>query len=131
MPRWVHRGWPETIPNNIHKEVTYHPTQRQMKLLSLRDPIKSRMRQYTTQTCSSGPDDRFFTDIGGGYHLGAVNFRSDHSSSFPSIILHFPLISPPSLQLCQPFDHLAKPHSTSIDRKGPIASGFQPLVFYR
>jgi hypothetical protein len=25
----------------------------------------------------------------------------------------------------------AKPHMTSIDRKGPIASGFQPLVVYR
>jgi hypothetical protein len=38
---------------------------------------------------------------------------------------------PPSLQLCQPFDHLAKPHMTSIYRKGPIASGFQQLIFYR
>jgi hypothetical protein len=43
----------------------------------------------------------------------------------------FPLIASPGLQLCQPFNHLAKPHRTSIDRKGPIASGFQPLVFYR
>jgi hypothetical protein len=34
-----------------------------------------------------------------GYHLGALNFRSDHSSSFPSSILHFPLIAPPSLIL--------------------------------
>jgi hypothetical protein len=33
------------------------------------------------------------TDIGGGYHLGALNFRSDHSSSFPSSILPFPLIA--------------------------------------
>jgi hypothetical protein len=70
-------------------------------------------------------------DTGRGYHLEALNFRSYHSSSFPSIILPFPLIAPPDLQLCQPFDHLAKPHWTSIDRKGPIVSGFQPLVFYR
>jgi hypothetical protein len=69
-------------------------------------------------------------DSGGGYHLGALNIRSDHSPSFPSSILHFPLIAPPGL-LCQSFDHLAKPHRTSIDRKGPITSGFQPLVFYR
>jgi hypothetical protein len=62
---------------------------------------------------------------------GAQNFRSDHSHSFPSSILHFPLIAPPGLQLCQPFDLLAKPHRTSIDRKGPIVSGFQPLIFYR
>jgi hypothetical protein len=32
---------------------------------------------------------------GGGYHLGALNIRSDHSSSFPSSILHFPLIAHP------------------------------------
>jgi hypothetical protein len=99
MPRWTHRGWPDTILYNIHKEVSYHPTHRHMKLLSLWDPIKTRMRQYTTQTCSSGPNDRSLIDIGRGYHLGAPNFRSDHSSSFPSSILHFPLIAPPGLIL--------------------------------
>jgi hypothetical protein len=66
-----------------------------------------------------------------GYHLGALNIRPDHSPSFPSSIIHFSQIAPPGLQLCQPFDHLAKPHRTSIDRKGPIASGFHPLIFYR
>jgi hypothetical protein len=70
------------------------------------------------------------TNTGMGYHLGALNFRSDHSSSFPSSILPFPLIAPPGLQLCQYLDYLAKPHRTSIDRKGPIMSGFQPLDFY-
>jgi hypothetical protein len=54
-------------------------------------------------------------DTDGGYHLEALNFRSYHSSSFPSSILPFPLIAPPGLQLCQPFNHLAKPHRTSID----------------
>jgi hypothetical protein len=58
------------------------------------------------------------------YHIIPLPF-------LPSSILHFPLIAPPGLQLCQPFDHLAKPHRTFIDRKGPIASGFHPLVFYR
>jgi hypothetical protein len=38
---------------------------------------------------------------------------------------------PPGLQLDQPFNYLAKPHKTSIDRKSPIVSEFQPLVFYR
>jgi hypothetical protein len=79
----------------------------------------------------TGPDDQFLTDTGGGYHLGAANFRSDHSHFFPSSILHFPLIAPPGHQLCQSFDPLAKPHRTFIDRKGPIMSGFQPLNFYR
>jgi hypothetical protein len=54
-------------------------------------------------------------DTGGGYHLKALNIRSDHSSSFPSSILHFPLIAPPGFQLCQPFDHFTKPYRTSID----------------
>jgi hypothetical protein len=63
-------------------------------------------------------------NTGGGYHLEALNIRSDHSLSFTSSILHFPLIVPPGLQLCQPFDHFAKSHMTSIDRKGPIATGF-------
>jgi hypothetical protein len=74
---------------------------------------------------------RALIDIGGGYRLGAPNIISDHSPSFPSSILYFPLITPPCLQLCQSFDHLAKPHRTSIDRNGPIVSRFQPLVFYR
>jgi hypothetical protein len=42
----------------------------------------------------------------------------------------FSLIAPPGLQLCQPFDHPAKPHRTFINSKGPITSRFQPLVFY-
>jgi hypothetical protein len=67
---------------------------------------------------------RALTDTGRSYHLGAPNFRLDHSPSFPSSILHFLLITPLGLQLCQSFDHLAKPHRTSIDRKSPIMSGF-------
>jgi hypothetical protein len=38
MPRWTHRGWPDTIPYNIHKEVGYRPTRRHMKLLNLGIP---------------------------------------------------------------------------------------------
>jgi hypothetical protein len=39
------------------------------------------------------------TNTGGGYHLGALNFSSDHSSSFPSSILPFSQIAPPGLIL--------------------------------
>jgi hypothetical protein len=63
-----------------------------MKLLSLRDPKKSRMHQYTTQTCSLGPDDRSLTDTGGGYHLGASNMKTYFSPTFPSGILYNPLV---------------------------------------
>jgi hypothetical protein len=112
MPRRTHRGWPDSISYNIHKEVRYRPTLWHMNLLSLRDPIISRMRQYTPQTYSLGPDDRSSTNIGGGYHLGAPNFRSDHSSSSPSSILHFPLIAPPGLQLCHSINYSSLQHST-------------------
>jgi hypothetical protein len=37
---------------------------------------------------------RALTDTGRGYHLGAPNIRSDHSPSFLSSILYFPLIAP-------------------------------------
>jgi hypothetical protein len=70
-------------------------------------------------------------DTGGGYHLEAKNIGSGHSPSFPSSTLHFPLITPPGLQLCHSFDHLTKPHRTYIDKEGPIVSRFQPLIFYR
>jgi hypothetical protein len=132
MPRWTHHGWPMHYPI-LHPSSTvgYLSSERHMKILSLWDPIKSCICQYTTQTCSSRPDDRSLTDTGEGYHFEALNFRSDHSCSFSSRILPFPLFSLLGLQLFQSFDHLAKPHRTSIDRKGSIASGFQPIVFYR
>jgi hypothetical protein len=38
IPRRTHRGWPDTIPYNIHKEVGYRPTRRHVKLLSLGIP---------------------------------------------------------------------------------------------
>jgi hypothetical protein len=125
MPRWTKHGWPMHYPDvRPIGMVGWLPSQQHTKLLSLWDLIKSCMRQYTTQTCSPRPDNRSLINSGGGYHLGALNFRSDHFPSFPSSILHFFLIAPPDLQLYQPFDHFAKLHRTSTDRKGPITSGF-------
>jgi hypothetical protein len=62
--------------------------------------------------------------------LFALKENDIHRYSKPED-LYFFLIAPSSLQLCQPFDHFAKLYKTSIDRNGPIASGFQPLIFYR
>jgi hypothetical protein len=42
---------------------------------------------------------RTLIDTGEGYHLEAPNIRSDHSPSFPSSILYFPLIAPLGLIL--------------------------------
>jgi hypothetical protein len=132
MPRWTYHGWPKHYPI-IHpwSEVRYRPTPQHTNLLSfgipnvLYAPVQFKCLFIWTQPT------RALTDTGGDYDLEAPNIISDHALSFPSSILHFPLIAPPGLQLCQPFDHLAKPHRTSIDRKGPIVSGFQPLDFYR
>jgi hypothetical protein len=52
-------------------------------------------------------------NIGGGYHLGALNFISDHSPSFPSNILHFPLTAPPNLQLNHSINCSSSQHSKS------------------
>jgi hypothetical protein len=108
----------------------YRPTHRHIKLLSLGIPCPICISTFKCFFIWAQPT-RPLTDTDGGYHLGALNFRSDHPSSFPFSILLFPLIAPPGLQLCQDLDHPAKPHRTSIDRNGPIASGFQPLDFYR
>jgi hypothetical protein len=42
---------------------------------------------------------RALIDTSRSYHLEALNIRSDHSPSFPSSILHFPLIAPTGLIL--------------------------------
>jgi hypothetical protein len=131
MPRRTHRGWPDTIPYNIHKEVGYRSTQRHAKLISLGIPYVPYALLHFKYVFIQTQLMRTLNDTGGGYHLEALNIRSDHSSPFPSSILYFLLITPPDLQLYQAFDHLAKPHSTSIDRKRPIMRGFQPLDFYR
>jgi hypothetical protein len=131
MPRQTHHGWPDTIPYNIHKEVEYRPTRWHAKILSLGIPYVLYASVHFKCLFIWTQPTHALNDTGGRYHLGAPNIRSDHSSSFSSSILHFPLIALPSLQLCQPFDYLAKLDRTSIDRKGPIVSGFQPLAFYR
>jgi hypothetical protein len=77
-----------------------------------------------TQTCSSGPDDRSLTDTGEGYHLRAPNFRSDHSSFLPIQYSPFSPNCPVRSPIVPTFDHFAKPHMTSINRKGPIMSRF-------
>jgi hypothetical protein len=100
MPWRTHRGWPEHYPNvHLWSMVGCHPTQRPLKLLSLRDRKKSQMRQYTTQTCSPGPEDRSFINLGRDYHLGAPNLRSRPVSTFLSSIHHFSLVAPPGVQL--------------------------------
>jgi hypothetical protein len=67
------------------------------KILGLRDPIKSRMCQYASQTCPPGPDDRSLTDMGGGFHLRAPNLTSDHSQPSHSVSSTSLYLIPPGL----------------------------------
>jgi hypothetical protein len=68
-----------------------------------------------------------------GYHLGASNFRSDHSPSFPSSILCFPLITPPSLQLCHSINYSSSQHSNpELGYKSPKSHEWNlTLDFYQ
>jgi hypothetical protein len=106
MPRRTHRGWPNTIPYNIHKEVRYHPTRWHTKLLSLGIPYVSYASVHFKCLFIWTQPTRALNDTGKGYHLGAPNFRSNHSSFFPSSILHFPLIALLGLQLCHSINYL-------------------------
>jgi hypothetical protein len=53
-------------------------------------------------------------DTAGAYHLGAPNFRLDHSYSFPSSILQFPLISPLGLQLNHSINYSRSQHTNLV-----------------
>jgi hypothetical protein len=111
MPRRIHRGWPDTIPYNIHKEVGYRPTRRYMKLLSLGIPYVPYALVHFKCLFNKAQLTRALIDTGRGYHPGASNIRSNHSSSFPSSILHFSLIAPSSFQLCHSINYSSSQHS--------------------
>jgi hypothetical protein len=51
-------------------------------------------------------------DTGGGYHLDALNIRSDHFSSFSSSILYFSLIALSGLILNHSIIYFSSQHST-------------------
>jgi hypothetical protein len=132
MPRWIHRGWSDTISYNIHKEAGYRPTQRHVKLLSLGIPYVPYASVHFKCLFIRIQPTRALNNTGGGYHLGALNFRSDHSSSFPSSILHFLLIAPPGLQLCHFINYSSSQHSIfEPGHKSPKSREWsQPLDFY-
>jgi hypothetical protein len=130
MPRRTHRGWPDTIPYNIHKEVGYRPTRRHAKLFSLGIPYVPYAPVHFN-ACSSG-----LNRCGLNWHRRGLQPWSSEYQIRPLILLpiQYSLFSPnyPARSPIMPtIRSFAKPHRTSLDRKGPIASGFQPLVFYR
>jgi hypothetical protein len=83
-------GGPNTIPMSSVKYSGVSPNSAIVEATKFVGPLKPRMRQYTTHSCSLGPDDRSSIDTGGGYHLGALNLTSDHSQHSHPVFPTFP-----------------------------------------
>jgi hypothetical protein len=134
MPRRTHRGWPMHYPIvHLLGIVGLLPSQRHMMLLSLGIPyVPYASVQFKCSFIRTQPT-RALIDTGGGYHLGAPNFRSDHSHSFPSSILHFPLIAPPGLILNHSMNYSSSQHSNlEPGYKSPKSREWNlPLDFYQ
>jgi hypothetical protein len=133
MPRRTHRGWPNTIAYNIHKEARYRPTRWHTKLLSLENPYVPYASVHFKCLFIQTQPMQALNGTGVGYYLRAPNIISDHSSSFPSNILHFSLIAPPSLQLCHSINYSSSQHSIlEPGYKIPKSHEWSlPLDFYR
>jgi hypothetical protein len=95
MPRRTHRGWLKHYPI-VHpwSEVRYHPTHRHTKLLSLGISYVSYALVHFKCLFIRTHPTRALVDTSRGYYLGAPNLWFRPLSTFPSSILHFPLIAP-------------------------------------
>jgi hypothetical protein len=94
-PHRVVCGWPEHYPfYHLWSEVRYHPTQLPSSYY-VSGGISARMRQYTTLSLLQGAQPmQSLINTGGSYHLWSLEYHVAHSHSFPSSILHFPLVAP-------------------------------------
>jgi hypothetical protein len=134
MPRRTHREWPEHY-HIIHlwSEVRYHPNHQHTKLLSLEIPyVPYALVQFKCLFIMAQLTWALI-DTGEGYYLGALNIISYHSPSFPSSILHFPLIAPRDLQLCHSINWSSSQYSTlKPGYKSPKSHEWSlPLDFYQ
>jgi hypothetical protein len=90
MSQRTHHGWPDTISYNIHKRgrVSFNSAAREATQFG--DSICPVCVSTFKCLFNRVQPTWALIDTGGGYHLKALNFRSDHSSSIPSSILPFP-----------------------------------------
>jgi hypothetical protein len=83
-PQRTHRGWPDTIPYNIHKEVGYRPTQQHMKLLSLGIPYVPYASVHFKCLFIQTQLTRALIDTGWGYTLELwISDQTTHPPSHP------------------------------------------------
>jgi hypothetical protein len=110
--------------------VGYYPTRRPTKRLSLWDPINP--------ICSSTQSNllaRARRSVINQHRRGLPPQSSDHENTpLPDLPIRYsphPLVCPTWSQIVPHSENEShNPHRTSIDGKGPITSGFQPLAFY-
>jgi hypothetical protein len=94
---WVARTLSHCTPVKWGKVLSNSMTHEATKFAG---PHKSLMRQYIIKCLFIRAQlMRALIDTGRGYHLGALNLWSRPLSTFPSSILHFPLIAPFGLTL--------------------------------
>jgi hypothetical protein len=115
------------------KSSSYGSTKELQNLLGLWDPINSSCISTIQHLFHRVQPMRSLIDIDEGYHRGASNLISDHSQpSHPVFSTCRLLVSSPSLKLRHLSTLQQKPnHRTTIVRRGPITSDFQPLDFYQ
>jgi hypothetical protein len=132
MPRWTHRGWPEHYPIvHLWIKVRYRPTHRHTKLLSLGTPYIPYVPVHNHVLVQQGSTDTGLNRYRRGLPPWSSEFTILTTLNLP--IQYSPLSAncPARSPIMSTFSIiLLNPQRTSIDRKGPITSGFQPLVFY-
>jgi hypothetical protein len=94
-PRRAVRGGPNTVPMSSVKYSGVSSNSAIVEDTKFAGPHKSRMRQYITQFCSPGPNDRSLIDTDGGYHFEVLNLTLDHSQPSHPVFPTFPWLLRP------------------------------------
>jgi hypothetical protein len=83
---------------HLWSTVGCHLTQQPSMLLSLRDPINLVYASTQLNACCNRTQPTWsIIDTGRGYHLQSSEYENRPLSTFPSGILHFPLVALPNL----------------------------------
>jgi hypothetical protein len=91
---------------HLWSTVRCRPTQRPLTLLSLQDPINPVCASTQLNACcNKAQPTRSLINIGGGFHLRCSEYENRPLSTFPSGILHSPLVAPPGLTWSYKSDH--------------------------
>jgi hypothetical protein len=91
-------GGPNTIPMSSVKYSGVSSNSATVEATKIAGPNKSCMHQYKLNGCCNRAQlMRSLIDTGEGYHLRSSKYENRPLSTFPSGILHFPLVASPGL----------------------------------